>query len=125
MLEELFRSFHSIKGISGMVELREAEMLAHEMESYLRALRQRDASLSQAGVDALIAASTRSSESIAARRDNRAAPPIGSALSRRLRPSCRTRRAPRSMRRSAGGAARRRAAWIVTFVPSAELSRGA
>ena len=30
VLEELFRSFHSIKGISGMVELREAEMLAHQ-----------------------------------------------------------------------------------------------
>jgi two-component system chemotaxis sensor kinase CheA len=41
VLEELFRSFHSIKGISGMVELREAEMLAHHMESYLRALRAR------------------------------------------------------------------------------------
>jgi len=40
-IEDLFRSFHSIKGISGMVELREAEMLAHHMESYLRVLRQR------------------------------------------------------------------------------------
>ena len=37
VLDELFRSFHSIKGISGMVELRDAEMLAHHMESYLRA----------------------------------------------------------------------------------------
>src|ERR1700752_4226038 len=54
LLEELFRSFHSIKGISGMVELREAEMLAHHLESYLRALRQREVVLSQPGVDALI-----------------------------------------------------------------------
>ena len=38
-LEELFRSVHSLKGLSGMVELREAELLAHHMESYLRALR--------------------------------------------------------------------------------------
>ena len=44
-----------------MVELREAEMLAHHMESYLRALREREARLTAAGLDALIAASTRSS----------------------------------------------------------------
>ena len=33
VLEDLFRRFHSLKGISGMVELREAELLAHHMES--------------------------------------------------------------------------------------------
>ena len=40
VLEDLFRSFHSLKGISAMVELREAELLAHHMESCLRAIRQ-------------------------------------------------------------------------------------
>src|SRR5215510_12247206 len=40
MLEELLRSFHSLKGISAMVELREAELLAHQLESCLRAARQ-------------------------------------------------------------------------------------
>ena len=40
VLEELFRSCHSLKGISAMVELREAEVLAHHMESCLRAVRQ-------------------------------------------------------------------------------------
>src|SRR5688572_21511021 len=38
-IEELFRAFHSIKGLSGMVELRDAELLAHQLESYLRLLR--------------------------------------------------------------------------------------
>jgi chemotaxis protein histidine kinase CheA len=38
--EELFRAFHSLKGIAGMVEHREIEMLAHEMETYLRAVRE-------------------------------------------------------------------------------------
>src|SRR6187402_3825233 len=80
VLEELFRSFHSIKGISGMVELREAEMLAHQMESYLRALRQRDVVLSQRGVDALIAGVQALEVTIAARRDGRPAPPIDRAL---------------------------------------------
>jgi CheY-like chemotaxis protein len=73
LLEELFRSFHSIKGISGMVELREAEMLAHQMESYLRALRQKDVVLSQRGVDALIAGVQALETTIAARRDDRRA----------------------------------------------------
>src|SRR5687768_119230 len=49
--EELFRSFHSIKGISAMVEHREVELVAHEMESYLRALRDGHATLATAGVD--------------------------------------------------------------------------
>ena len=43
--EELFRAFHSIKGIAGMVEHRESEQLSHEMESYLRAIREGDARL--------------------------------------------------------------------------------
>ncbi|MEO6238517.1 MAG: Hpt domain-containing protein, partial [Vicinamibacterales bacterium] len=68
-LDELFRSFHSIKGISGMVELREAEMLAHHMESYLRALRQREVQLTVAGIDALIRGVDTLEQSIAARRD--------------------------------------------------------
>ena len=37
-LDELFRSFHSIKGLSAMVGVRDAELLAHQMESYLSSL---------------------------------------------------------------------------------------
>ena len=49
LLDELFRSFHSLKGISGMVGVSEAEQLAHEMESYLRALREDQVALSEEG----------------------------------------------------------------------------
>jgi two-component system chemotaxis sensor kinase CheA len=52
VLDELFRHFHSLKGISGMVELRQAEDLAHRLEEFLRALRQGDV-LTTAGMDAL------------------------------------------------------------------------
>lgn len=76
VLEELFRSFHSIKGISGMVELREAEMLAHHMESYLRVLRERASRLTPAGVDALVAGVAALERTIAARRDGESAPPV-------------------------------------------------
>jgi two-component system chemotaxis sensor kinase CheA len=77
VLEELFRSFHSIKGISGMVELREAEMLAHHMESYLRALKQREAQLTAAGLDALIHGVDALEQAVAARRDGLAQPAVG------------------------------------------------
>jgi CheY-like chemotaxis protein len=40
LLDELFRSFHTIKGISGMVGFTEVEQLAHSIESMLRSLRQ-------------------------------------------------------------------------------------
>ena len=68
LLDGLFRSFHSLKGISGMVGLRAAEQLAHHMESYLRDLRQGDAALSPGGMDALIAGTKMLEEVIAARR---------------------------------------------------------
>jgi two-component system chemotaxis sensor kinase CheA len=52
VLDELFRHFHSLKGISGMVELRQAEDLAHRLEEFLRALRKGDI-LTAEGMDAL------------------------------------------------------------------------
>lgn len=54
LLDELFRSFHSLKGLSGMVGVKEAEQLAHEMESYLRGLRDEQIQLSSTGMDTLI-----------------------------------------------------------------------
>jgi two-component system chemotaxis sensor kinase CheA len=121
VLEELFRSFHSIKGISGMVELREAEMLAHQMESYLRALRQRDVVLSQRGVDALIAG-----VQALERRS-----PRGATAGRRRRLTARcTSCRDHAIRRSGDRAVRGRpssaaATWRVTFTPSAErVARG-
>jgi two-component system chemotaxis sensor kinase CheA len=68
VLEELFRSFHSLKGLAGMVDHRETEILAHELESYLRALREGDAILTPAGMDLLIKAASVLEASIAARR---------------------------------------------------------
>jgi two-component system chemotaxis sensor kinase CheA len=72
ILEELFRSFHSLKGIAGMVDHRETEALAHELESYLRALREGDATLTAAGMDILIKGAGALEASIAARRANEA-----------------------------------------------------
>ena len=76
LTDELFRSFHSLKGISGMVGLREAERLAHEMESYLRALREDHTTLSEEGMEALIAGTKMLEQVISARRESKAPPDI-------------------------------------------------
>lgn len=72
LLDELFRSSHTLKGISGMVGLSEAEQLAHHMESYLRALRHRGATLGGEGVEALIAGATALEQVITAFRNKEA-----------------------------------------------------
>jgi two-component system chemotaxis sensor kinase CheA len=82
ILEDMFRSFHSIKGISGMVELREAELLAHQMESYLRVLRSGEAGLGAEGVDALIDGVDLLERIVAARRDGTALPPAETTLAK-------------------------------------------
>jgi two-component system chemotaxis sensor kinase CheA len=53
LLDNLFRSFHTLKGISGMVGLAAAEQLAHHLESYLRDLRAGTLALSEPGLEAL------------------------------------------------------------------------
>ena len=53
LIDELFRDFHSLKGISAMVELRPAEQLAHHLEDYLGAIRDREVTLTAAGIDVL------------------------------------------------------------------------
>jgi two-component system, chemotaxis family, sensor kinase CheA len=82
LLDELFRSFHSLKGISGMVGVREAEQLAHQMESYLRALRQDQLRLAPEGMDTLIAGTKMLELVISARRERNPSPDIAPVLSR-------------------------------------------
>jgi two-component system, chemotaxis family, sensor kinase CheA len=76
LLDELFRSFHTLKGISAMVDLSEAEQLAHHMESYLRALRRKEARPGTEGVETLMRATGVLEQVIAARRAGEAPPSI-------------------------------------------------
>ncbi|MCS6793196.1 MAG: chemotaxis protein CheA [Oscillatoriaceae bacterium SKW80] len=76
ILDQLLRSFHSIKGLSGMVGVKEAEQLAHEMESYLRALRGPQISLTEEGLNALISGTQMLEQVIEARRTSNPAPDI-------------------------------------------------
>ncbi|WP_232251361.1 chemotaxis protein CheA [Oscillatoria acuminata] len=76
VLNELFRSFHSLKGLSGMVGVKEAEELAHEMESYLRVLRDQEVMLSPQGFDALLGGTKGLEQTIAAHRQQTPSPDI-------------------------------------------------
>jgi two-component system, chemotaxis family, sensor kinase CheA len=127
--EELFRSFHSIKGISAMVGLREAERLAHEMEAALGSIRGGQFTLSAAGFEALIEAAHALDAVITARRTGAAIPDIEPQLAR-LAHACDTQlplstppSAPADGRATSQVAASdaRGSLWKVTFTPSADL----
>jgi two-component system, chemotaxis family, sensor kinase CheA len=78
ILDELFRSFHSIKGLSAMVSVSQAETLAHVLESYLGELRRGNLALSVRGLEALISGVKLLEQILTARRGN-ATPPDSSA----------------------------------------------
>jgi two-component system chemotaxis sensor kinase CheA len=127
-LEELFRGVHSLKGLSGMVELREAELLAHHMESYLRELRGKTASLTPDGLGALIEGAHALEQTIAARKAGQPFPPIDaivarlSALSEKhaaavsLPAETLTRPVAEPVPTMRG------ARWLAVFIPSADLA---
>jgi len=76
LLDELFRSFHTIKGISGMVGFRDEEQLAHRIEDTLRAVRQGDLSLNVKSIDGLIEGVASLDRRLAARRSKAPLPAL-------------------------------------------------
>jgi two-component system chemotaxis sensor kinase CheA len=82
LLEELFRSFHSLKGISAMVDVREAERVAHELESCLRALRDGDVALTTRMLSVLIDGTAALEGVIATRRAGGPAPDVNGVIER-------------------------------------------
>jgi len=75
-LNELFRSFHTLKGISAMANVSAAETLAHFMEGYLRMLRDGQSSLSVNGLSILIDSTKKIEEIVLARRNDTEVPDI-------------------------------------------------
>ena len=128
VLEDLFRSFHSLKGISAMVELREAEQLAHLMESGLRAVRQGALVLTSESFEVLVDGVRMLESVIAARRASAAVPSIEplveriEALLRRAGGTANSHQQvsdthyPASSQPAAGAPL-----WRVTFIPSPQL----
>ncbi|MBA4016843.1 MAG: chemotaxis protein CheA [Pirellula sp.] len=83
LLDELFRSFHSIKGLSAMVGLQVAEQLAHGLESYLGLLRKAQTKLTSEGLEALVAGVIAIEQVVAAKRDGAPKPDV-TELTKRL-----------------------------------------
>jgi two-component system, chemotaxis family, sensor kinase CheA len=124
VLEDLYRSFHSLKGISAMVDLREAELLAHEMESCLRGLRQGVVAPTPASVETLVDGAKLLEHIVLAHRSGRPIPTIAHLIARlKALPAHDDRGQEHTASRSQpeareAGSARR---WKVIFTPSAEL----
>ena len=122
LLDNLFRSFHTLKGISGMVGLSAAEQLAHHLESYLRELREGTVLLSDSGFQALVSGVSLLETVINARRGDQAIPSIDEiverlqAISSESAPS--TIETTTEPKTSDSNATR----WLVEFTPTAELA---
>ena len=82
LLDDLFRSFHTIKGISGMVGLAEVEQVAHSIESMLRLLRHAELTFSVERLDGLISGTTLIESVLAARQAGQPLPSIDAVVTR-------------------------------------------
>jgi two-component system, chemotaxis family, sensor kinase CheA len=124
LLETLFRSFHSLKGLSAMVDVREAEHVAHELESYLRALRRAELPVTTQAVTLLIAGTAALESVIASKRSGQPPPPVESVLAQvtEALETAAVNRRDRPARDTAMALPDPRAgAWRFTFVPSPSL----
>lgn len=118
-LEQVFRGCHSLKGLSGMVELREAEALAHELESYLRSLREGELGLTPGGIDALVDAVIVLERVIVARRDQTAIPSVDRSVARIRELVDVGGASPLNVTAAVAGPEARR--WRARYVPTAPL----
>ncbi|HEX4131147.1 MAG TPA: Hpt domain-containing protein [Pirellulales bacterium] len=82
LLDELFRSFHSLKGLSAMVSVHEVEQVAHQLESYLGVLRKGEVRLSSAGLDSIVAGVFAIEQVLTAKRGNQPLPDVTALLDR-------------------------------------------
>jgi two-component system chemotaxis sensor kinase CheA len=122
LLDNLFRSFHTLKGISGMVGLGAAEQLAHHLESYLRELREETVVLSESGFEALVAGVSLLENVINARRNDQSSHSIDEIVERLQAVSADSatiETAPAPQTSESNPTATR---WQVEFTPTAELA---
>ena len=121
VLDNLFRSFHTLKGISGMVGLAAAEQLAHHLESYLRELREGTVVFSPTGFEALVAGVSLLESVINARRNDQPIPAIDDVVERLQAVSAEsTTSANETVEATPQETTTTR--WQVEFTPTAELA---
>ena len=121
LLDNLFRSFHTLKGISGMVGLTAAEQLAHHLESYLRELREGTLRLSESGFDTLVAGVSLLEGVINARRNDQSLPSIEEIVTRLQNVSAGPASTTNETANKTDETAEARR-WEIEFTPTAELA---
>src|SRR5215216_1760568 len=121
LLDNLFRSFHTLKGISGMVGLAAAEQLAHHLESYLRELRQGTVTLSEPGFEALAAGVSLLEGVINARRNDQPVPSIDE-ITEQLQAVSSDSATRNSDSAAAPPKREQDTRWQIEFTPTAELA---
>ena len=119
IVNDLFRSFHSLKGISAMVELRPAERLAHEVENALRSMRAGEAAVTPDGINLLIDATQLLEQIVNAHRSKAALPVIEDMMHRIGTGAHAAGPAKASPESVAASDAFRR--WTCVFAPTKEL----
>ncbi len=77
LLNGILRSYHTIKGLSGMVGQGEAEKIARYLETYMRALHDEKVRVSEEGMDQLARGTNILEQVIASKRSGKSAPPVG------------------------------------------------
>ena len=137
LLDELFRSFHSLKGLSAMVGFNEAEQLAQSRKHSLSAIRKNQVRLEVTGLETLVSG-VATLEQIIAAAGIRPMSPISLPWWHRWLPCCPRAGLSRSGANShfghdfqqvaedsrcgrCGKSAGRRQGWLVTFTPSSAL----
>ena len=123
LLDSLFRSFHTLKGISGMVGLGAAEQLAHHLESYLRELRDGTVVFSEPGFEALTAGVSLLENVINSLRNDQPSPSIDEMVERLQAVStdaASVETAPAHSQTSESETTATR--WQAEFIPTAELA---
>ena len=121
LLDNLFRSFHTLKGISGMVGLSAAEQLAHHLESYLRELREGTVLLSDSGFQVLVSGVSLLESVINARRNDQPIPSIDETVERLQTVSSESAPSKASEPQTVETEVTA-TRWMVEFTPTAELA---
>lgn len=76
LIESLFRSFHTLKGLSGMVGIKAAESLSHQIENYLKIYRGKPVPITLQALNVLADGSNMLSRVIAAHKEHQPCPDI-------------------------------------------------
>lgn len=126
--QELSRSLHTLKGLSGMVGVTSAEHVAHVLEDSLRGIERAGSRFDAALVDTLLSGVDLLERSVAARRAGSAAPDAtddASAVLASLEELAQSNRSPAggAVGPAASGAERRAVTYRFAFTPSPELMR--